>query len=146
MKKGFTLIELLIVMIIVGVLVAIALPKYNAAVERSRSVEGVLNLEKMSADVNALYILNDNTYPTVNDALKTELKKEAVKNVNFSFTSDCDISGTASQVTICIKRNTASGYNYQLKATNENGEMTQVECLPADGDDCKNIVSINLSK
>lgn len=30
MKKGFTLIELLIVMVIVGVLVTVSLPKYRA--------------------------------------------------------------------------------------------------------------------
>ncbi len=43
-KKGFTLIELMIVIIILAVLVAIALPIYVKAIERSKQTEAVANL------------------------------------------------------------------------------------------------------
>ena len=36
MKKGFTLIEVLTVIVIVGILAAIALPQYNSVVEKSK--------------------------------------------------------------------------------------------------------------
>ncbi len=44
MKKGFTLVELLMVMVLIAVLAAVALPKYRLSVERGRAVEGVSNI------------------------------------------------------------------------------------------------------
>ena len=47
-NKGFTFVEMLVVVLIIGVLSAIALPTYRRAVERTRAVQGITTLEHIA--------------------------------------------------------------------------------------------------
>ena len=60
-KKGFTLAELLIVVAIIAVLVAIAIPIFTSQLEKAREATDAANLRAAYAEVSADAILNDGT-------------------------------------------------------------------------------------
>ena len=55
-NKGFTLIELLVVVLILGILVAMAMPQYFKAVERSRMTEAVTLLSNIASAQQRKYL------------------------------------------------------------------------------------------
>lgn len=58
-KKGFTLAELLIVVAIIAVLVAIAIPVFTTQLEKSREAVDAANLRAAYAEASAELLTND---------------------------------------------------------------------------------------
>ncbi len=60
-KKGFTLIEMLVVVLIIGILAAIAFPQYEKAVEKSHAAEALM-IVRTIADAEKVYYLATGKY------------------------------------------------------------------------------------
>ncbi|EMU0914468.1 pilin, partial [Neisseria gonorrhoeae] len=66
LQKGFTLIELMIVIAIVGILAAVALPAYQDYTARAQVSEAILLAEGQKSAVTEYY-LNNGEWPENND-------------------------------------------------------------------------------
>ncbi|EMS2969696.1 pilin [Neisseria gonorrhoeae] len=66
LQKGFTLIELMIVIAIVGILAAVALPAYQDYTARAQVSEAILLAEGQKSAVTEYY-LNHGKWPEDND-------------------------------------------------------------------------------
>ncbi|MBH6598103.1 pilin [Neisseria meningitidis] len=84
LQKGFTLIELMIVIAIVGILAAVALPAYQDYTARAQVSEAILLAEGQKSAVTEYY-LNHGTWPSNNSdagvATSTDIKGKYVKEV-----------------------------------------------------------------
>lgn len=67
-KKGFTLMEMLIVVAIIAVLVAIAIPVFNGALTKSKEAADVANVRATYAEWQTSMLTENTKAPTSNDA------------------------------------------------------------------------------
>ncbi|EMT2253742.1 pilin [Neisseria gonorrhoeae] len=73
LQKGFTLIELMIVIAIVGILAAVALPAYQDYTARAQVSEAILLAEGQKSAVTEYY-LNNGKWPADNDDTVADAK------------------------------------------------------------------------
>ncbi len=120
-KDGFTLIELLIVVIVIGVLVAIAIPNYMRSVERSKAGKAKNNLHAIKDSQTWYRAFNDIYCDNINTLASWGLPLESItadKDWSYSIPA---YSAMAVQITAT---RTSGPYAGQSISMDENGSLT----------------------
>ena len=106
-RSGFTLIEIMIVVIIVGVLASLALPKFFSTVEYSRSQEALSAIATVRGGLERYYVSKGNSYTGATTAnIDTGNPLAGQPNAHFVIS----VGGTStSGYTIQALRNTLEG-------------------------------------
>ncbi|MGB9679466.1 MAG: competence type IV pilus major pilin ComGC [Thermoanaerobacteraceae bacterium] len=90
-ERGFTLIELIVVIAILGVLAAIAVPQFTGTLSNAKEKADDASLKILQDAVNRYYYDNNETYPTTLNDLKgkyiDEIPTPQEKDYVFSYDS-----------------------------------------------------------
>src|SRR5258706_7949874 len=85
-KSGFTLLEIIIVIIIVGVLASLALPRFFRTIEFSRSTEAFSGLQVIRGGLERCYLGRGFVYTTCTLGVLDVEDPGASPNAHFGYT------------------------------------------------------------
>ncbi|MFA4991816.1 MAG: prepilin-type N-terminal cleavage/methylation domain-containing protein [Candidatus Omnitrophota bacterium] len=111
-RKGFTLLEVLIVVIILGVLAAIALPQYANTIEKAKSGEASANIGMVRSALDRYWYQNSSLTTSFDDLDITDPNDETERLFNYTITDN----GTTSTLRL-----------YTIRAVRVNNASTWVQ-------------------
>ncbi|NNN06925.1 MAG: prepilin-type N-terminal cleavage/methylation domain-containing protein [Elusimicrobia bacterium] len=128
--RAFTLIELMIVVAIIGILTAIAIPKFASLIRSSSEANGKGNLASLRSALNIYYTDLEGSYPPDLPALTVSSKYltavPPTKTPYYHSDSSSEVDGTFADF------NDAGGWLFNNIATDPNVGDLNVDCTDTD--------------
>lgn len=133
-RKGFMLMELLVVVVILGILVAMAIPRYARSVRRAELAEG-LSHGKSIYDAAVRYLSVNSVAPTAFNQLDvgftgTNIASNVFNDVNFTYTLTSDgVTAESDKGDYTL--------HFIFPSEDSNGVYAPIACCPGDSWMCK---------
>ena len=113
MKKGFTLVEIMIVVAIIAILAAVAIPNFISYRKQSQATACVANLKQIQA-AKEMWFMNNSTAPAITDLVGSEkkIKTNPVCPAGGTYT----VGDSTTDPTCSIGTTLGTDYKHQLPA------------------------------
>ena len=138
-KTGFTLIELLIVVLIIGILAAVAVPQYQKAVEKARATQAITLLKSIIQAAEEYYLANGTEFTTF-DELSLDIPltngirvigsaQETLSNTQWALELQNTSSLTAVYITRLDGKYKGAGFSVGINRTTTGHDNTSIYCF-----------------